>query len=75
MIKNKLEQLEICKNCLLNLYINTDESLYILEIDYMDGKFIAERNFPVSQSGVAKIEEVKELYKDENDFKKHFGII
>jgi hypothetical protein len=74
-LKNKLEEIKITSDCYLNLFVAIDDSAYILEINYLDGQFVAERQFPVSPNGIEGLEETKSLYRNENDFKRHFGII
>jgi hypothetical protein len=75
-LKNKLEEIEVVpEKCYLNIYIRADESSYVLEINYMKGKFIAEKNFPVNQKGVEAMEEIKNQYKSELDFRRYFEII
>jgi len=76
IFKNKLEEIEIVPNkCYLNIYIKMDESSYVFEINYMKDRFIAEKNFPVSEKGVAEMEEIKNKYTDEEDFQKYFNLI
>lgn len=72
-LKSKLEEIEIVPDkCYLNIYIKMDESSYVLEINYMNGRFIAEKNFPVNERGVAAMEEAKSQYRNEADFQNYF---
>lgn len=73
--KSKLEQVKIGDNCFLNTYITNDELNYILEINYLDGKFVAEKQFSNDFNGIAYMEEVKSLYRNENDVRRYFGLI
>lgn len=73
-LKEKLEEWTISDNCSINTYISYDEQNYILEINYMDGRFISEKLFPNNQSGVARMEELKHRYKCEEDVRKYFEL-
>lgn len=73
--KSKLEEVKIGDNCFLNTYITNDELNYILEINYLEGKFVAEKHFSNDFNGIAYMEEVKSLYRNENDVKRYFGLI
>ena len=74
-LKSELEKIDISENCFLKVYINCDEQSYVLELNYLEGKFKAEKTFPNNIDGVAYMEEVKSLYRNENDIKRYFGII
>ena len=74
-LKSKLEEKKISEDCVLNIYISYDEQSYVLEINYLDGRFVAEKTFPNNYDGIAYMEEVKGLYRNENDVKRYFGII
>lgn len=74
-LKSKLESRKISDNCYINTYITYDEKKYILEINYMDGKFVSEKEFFNNYKGVGLMEETKGLYNNENDVKNYFGII
>jgi hypothetical protein len=74
-LKSKLEEKKISDGCSLNTYITYDEQSYILEINYLDGKFVAEKIFPNNYMGIAEMEEVKGHYRNENDIKRYFDII
>lgn len=74
-LKSELEQKKISKNCFLKTYITYDEKTYILEINYLDGKFIAERSFHNNYNGIAYMEEVKNQFRTEEDIRKYFDII
>jgi hypothetical protein len=74
-LKSKLEEEKICDTCSLNTYITYDEKNYILEINYLDGKFISEKIFTNDFNGISAMEEIKNQYRNENDVKKYFGII
>lgn len=73
--RNKLEEIKISENCKVNIFISMDETSYILQINYLDGKFISEKSFANNFNGIASMEEVKNFYKSENDVKRYFGII
>lgn len=73
--KFKLEEKIICKNCVINTYITNDEQNYILQIDYLQGKFISEKIFANDLSGIEYMEQTKDLFKTEFDIKEYFGII
>lgn len=73
--KSKLEEKKISNNCVIKTYITSDEKSYILEIDYLQGKFIAEKIFSNDLKGIASMEEVKNLYRSEQDIQAYFGII
>lgn len=73
--KFKLEEKIICKNCVINTYIAQDEKNYILQIDYLQGKFISEKTFANDLNGIELMEETKNLFKTEYDIKEYFGII
>lgn len=73
--KSKLEEVKIGNSCFLNTYITNDELSYILEINYLEGKFVSEKKFSNDFNGIAYMEEVKSLYRNENDVKRYFGII
>lgn len=73
-IKSKLESKKITDNFYINTYITYDETEYIMELDYMDSKFVAEKKFPNCQKGVDEMEEALKLYKNEQDIKKYFGL-
>ena len=74
-LKTELESKRISENCYIKTYITHDESMYILQIDYKLGQFIAEKQFPNNYNGIASMEEIKNQYRNENDVKKHFGIL
>ena len=74
-LKSKLEEKAISENCSLNTYITYDETNYVLEINYLDGKFISEKQFANNYIGIAKMEEAKDLYRNEEDVKRYFGLI
>lgn len=74
-LRSKLEEKKISDDCFLNTYITYDEQNYVLEINYLDGKFIAEKIFTNDFNGVANMEEVRNNYESERDVKKYFGII
>lgn len=74
-LKSKLEEVKIGESCFLNTYISHDELNYILEINYLEGRFVAEKQFPNDFNGIAYMEEVKSLYRSEDDVKRYFGII
>jgi hypothetical protein len=71
----KLEEKIICKNCTINTYIARDEKNYILQIDYLQGKFVSEKIFTNDLTGIELMEEAKDLFKTEYDIKEYFGII
>lgn len=73
--KSKLEEKKICDECFLNTYITYDEKSYILEINYLDGRFVSEKYFPNDFNGISAMEEVKEQYRTEDDIKRYFNII
>lgn len=73
--KFKLEEKTICKNCVINTYIAQDEKNYILQIDYLQGKFVSEKTFANDLNGIELMEETKNLFKTEYDIKEYFGII
>lgn len=75
MIKTFLEEKKVSEQCSLNTYITYDEENYVLEINYLDGKFVAEKQFSNSINGVARMEETISQIKNENDVKRYFGII
>jgi hypothetical protein len=70
----KLEDKTISKNCIINTYINKNEEFYILEINYLKGKFISEKIFTNDLNGVELMEETIKLFKTEYDIKEYFGI-
>lgn len=70
----KLEDKTISKNCIINTYINKNEEFYILEINYLKGKFISEKIFTNDLNGVELMEETIKLFKTEHDIKEYFGI-
>jgi len=72
--KFKLEEKVICKNCIINTYIAGDEQSYILQINYLQGKFISEKIFTNDLNGIELMEETKNLFKTEYDIKEYFGI-
>ena len=74
-LKTQLEKQTISDSCYICTYITSDEEHYILEINYLDGKFISEKTFPNNTYGIGRMEEIKELYKSENDILLHFGLI
>ena len=74
-LKSKLENYPLSDNCFLNIYITYDEKNYVFEIDYLDGKFVSEKQFANNYQGIAQMEEVKSQYRNEDDVKRHFGII
>jgi hypothetical protein len=73
--KTFLEEKKVSNQCFLNTYISYDEENYILEINYLDGKFIAEKLFANNINGVAKMEETIGQIKNEDDIRRYFGII
>ena len=73
--KLKLEEKVISSNCTLNTYITRDERSYVLEINYLKGRFVSEKFFSNDLEGVELMEEAKELFKTEYDIKEYFGII
>lgn len=73
--RSKLEEKKISTNCIIKTYITGDEKTYILEIDYLQGKFVSEKRFSNDFKGIASMEEVKNLYKSEHDIQSYFGII
>ena len=73
-LKTELESKEITQDCFLRTYITYDEKTYILQIDYKDGKFIAEKQFPNDYNGIANMEEVKSQYRSEEDVRRYFDI-
>lgn len=75
MEKSKLEEKIIAKDCIISVYITADESSYILQIDYLKGKFISEKFFSNDLKGIEYMEDTKELFKTEHDIKEYFGII
>ena len=75
VIKNKLEQIKLSSECHLNIYITYDEKNYVLELNYQKSRFIAEKQFPNNFDGVARMENEKLKYRNEDDVKKYFGII
>jgi len=74
-LKYKLEEKDICKNCKIITYITNDEKFYVLELNYLDGKFITEKLFSNDLKGIASMEETKNLYQSEYDIQAYFGII
>lgn len=74
-IKYKLEERVISENCKLNTYITGDEQSYILEIDFLKGKFISQKTFPNNLGGIALMEEIKNIHKTELDIIEYFGIL
>ena len=73
--RTELEHKKISENCYIKTYISNDESVYILEINYKKGRFIAEKIFPNTYDGIVDMEEVKSDYKNENNIKRYFGLI
>lgn len=74
-LKSELEKIKISENSFLKVYIAIDEENYVLELNYLDGQFVSEKMFPNNIDGVAYMEEVKNLYRSENDVKRYFGLI
>ncbi len=74
-LRSKLEEKKISDNCYINIYISYDEKTYILEINYLGGKFVTEKIFPNDFRGISEMEEVKNNYRNDNDVKRYFGII
>lgn len=74
VLKNKLEQIEISNECHLNIYITYDEQHYILELNYLKSRFVAEKQYPNNYNGVASMENEKLKYRNEEDVKRYFGI-
>lgn len=70
----KLEEKNICKNCTLNTYITKDEKNYILQINYLEGRFVSEKIFTNDLNGIELMEESKEFFKTEYDIRQYFGI-
>lgn len=56
-------------------YITSDEKTYVVEINYRNGKFVSEKQFPNNTEGVAQMEELRSLYRSEFDIQRYFGII
>lgn len=75
MFKSKIEEQQVCDKCVLTTYITHDENYYILELNYMDGKFISEKHYPNDYNGFQDMEMFRSSYKEECDVKKHFGLI
>ena len=73
--KSELEKIEISDDSFLKVYITCSEDYYILELNYLDGKFIAEKSFRNNIDGVSYMEEVKNLYRSEDDIRRYFEII
>jgi hypothetical protein len=73
--KSKLEEKVISKNCIIATYITKDERSYVLQINYLQGRFISEKLFSNDLDGIELMEEAKELFKTEYDIKEYFGII
>jgi len=73
--KSELEKINISNNSFLKIYIKDSEEEYVLELNYLDGRFVSEKLFPNNIDGVASMEEEKGLYNNENDIKRYFGII
>ena len=74
-LKSELEKVDISENSFLKVYIAIDEENYVLELNYLNGQFISEKFFPNNIDGVASMEEIKNLYRSENDIKRYFGLI
>lgn len=74
-LKSKLEEEKICDTCSLSTYITYDEKNYILEINYLDGRFVSEKIFTNDFNGISAMEEIKNQYRNEDDVKRYFGII
>lgn len=74
-LKTELESKELSKDCFLTTYITYDEKTYILEINYRDGRFVAEKQFPNDYNGIAHMEEIRNQYRNEDDVKRYFGLI
>lgn len=73
--KTKLESNKLSDKCFINIYITKNEAAYVLELDYLSGRFVAQKTFPNNLDGVAYMEETRDLFKNEDDVKKYFGII
>lgn len=73
--KSKLEERKISDKSSVSIYISEDEKNYIFEISYLQGKFISQKTFSNNLDGIAKMEEIKDVYKTEHDIKEYFGII
>lgn len=74
-LRSKLEEKKISDDCYINTYITYDEKTYILEINYLEGKFISEKIFPNDFNGIVHMEEVRNNYRTERDVQRYFGII
>lgn len=73
--KIELEQQKVDNNCVIKTFLTTDEKYYVLQLNYMNGRYIAEKTYTNNIMGVGYMEEFKQLYRSEHDFKKHFGFI
>lgn len=74
LLKTKLEELSVSEKAKLTTYVSYDDEHLILEMDYLNGKFIMEKTFPNNYKGVEQIEELKQLYKTEYDVKRYFNL-
>jgi hypothetical protein len=73
--KIELEQQKIDTNCVIKTFLTPDERYYILQLSYMDGRYVAEKSYTNDVVGVGYMEEFKQLHRSEYDFKKYFGFI
>jgi hypothetical protein len=73
--KIELEQQKIDHNCVIKTFLTKDERYYILQLNYMGGKYVAEKTYSNNMIGVGYMEEFKQLYRNEYDFKKYFGFV
>ena len=69
-LTTELESIQISDESFVKIHITCDEKIYVLEINYLDGRFVAEKQFPNNFNGIANMEETKSQFKCENDVRR-----
>lgn len=65
---------KITKNLTQNLYKHTGLNITILEIEFMDKKFIIERRFQNNLAGRDELDKAIKEFDSEDKLKEHFGL-
>lgn len=72
--RSTIEKRELTDNLIHKIQITTDEESLFLVVEYMDGRFIIEKNFKNNYIGLEAMNQTCEKFDTEEKIKQYLGI-
>jgi hypothetical protein len=72
--RSTIEKCELSDNLIHKVQITTDEEKLFLIVDYMDGRFVIERNFKNNIMGIERMSQERDKFNTEEKIIQYLGI-